>query len=125
MSAIAACPPVWFDQLDDRERAALRPGIPATLDRTPDVLVVGGGVQGLAAAAACRELGLGRILLIERDHLAAGPSGSAAGSLCPEAHLDVEGPAFVEFARASLARHEALADDAGGALRLRWLDWLV
>src|SRR5215467_14559234 len=125
MSAIAACPPVWFDQLDDRERAALRPGIPATLDRRPDVLVVGGGVQGLAAAMACRELGLGRVLLIERDHLAAGPSGSAAGVLCPDAHLDVEGPAFVDFARSSLARFEALAAEARPELRLRWLDWLV
>jgi glycine oxidase len=125
MWCIAAGTPVWFDQLDERERAALRPGVPAALDRRPDVLVVGGGVQGLAAAMACRELGLGRVLLIERDHLAAGPSGSAAGTLCPDSHLDVEGPAFVAFARASLARYEALAIDAGPELRLRWLDWLV
>ncbi|HEY7202161.1 MAG TPA: FAD-dependent oxidoreductase [Candidatus Dormibacteraeota bacterium] len=117
--------PVWHDQLDAAERAALRPGIPDGLDRRPDVLVVGGGAQGLAAAAACRELGLGSVVVIERDHLAAGPSGSAAGALCPEAHLDAEGPAFVEFARASLARHEALAGASGGRLRLRWGDWLV
>jgi glycine oxidase len=123
--SIAAGKPVWHDQLDGRERAALQPGVPPDLDRRPDVLVVGGGVQGLAAAAACRERGLGRVLLIERDHLAAGPSGSAAGALCPDAHLDVEGPAFVEFARASLARYEALAGAAGPALRLRWLDWLL
>jgi glycine/D-amino acid oxidase-like deaminating enzyme len=116
---------VWLDQLDGRERAALRPGVPDALDRRPAVLVVGGGVQGLATAMACREQGLGRVLLIERDHLAAGPSGSAAGALCPDAHLDVEGPAFVEFARASLARYEALADEAGPDLRLRWLDWLL
>ena len=125
MSGIAASTPVWLNQLDERERAALRPGVPAALDRRPDVLVVGGGVQGLAAATACRELGLGRVLLIERDHLAAGPSGSAAGALCPDSHLDVEGPAFVEFARASLARCEALAAEAGPELRLRWLDWLL
>jgi glycine oxidase len=124
MSGIAGTP-VWFDQLDERERAALRPGIHAELGRRPDVLVVGGGVQGLAAAMACRELGLGEVLLIERDQLAAGPSGSVAGALCPDAHLDVEGPAFVEFARASLARYAALAAEAGPALRLRWLDWLL
>lgn len=123
--SIASDSPVWQDQLEGWERAALRPGVPDDLDRRPDVLVVGGGAQGLAAAMACRERGLGRILLIERDHLAAGPSGSAAGALCPDAHLDVEGPAFVEFARASLARYEALAEEAGPALRLRWLDWLL
>lgn len=122
---MAAGTPVWLDQLDAGERAALRPGVPASLDRRPDVLVVGGGAQGLAAAMACRARGLGRVLLIERDHLAAGPSGSAAGVLCPDSHLDVEGPAFVEFARASLARYEALADEAGPELRLRWLDWLL
>jgi glycine oxidase len=125
MSGIAASTPVWFDQLDDRERAALRPGVPDGLDRRPDVLVVGGGVQGLAVAMACRARGLGRVLLIERDGLASGPSGSAAGVLCPDAHLDVEGPAFVAFARASLARYEALAQEAGAELRLRWLDWLM
>jgi glycine oxidase len=125
MGSIATPTPVWFDQLDERERAALRPGAPAELDRRPDVLVVGGGVQGLATAVACRERGLGRVLLIERDHLASGPSGSAAGVLCPDAHLDVEGPAFVEFARASVARYEALAAEAGPELRLRWLDWLL
>jgi len=125
MCSIAAGTPVWFDQLDGRERSALRPGAPPTLDPRPDVLVVGGGVQGLATAMACRELGLGRVQLIERDRLVAGPSGSAAGALCPDAHLDVEGHAFVEFARASLARYAALADEAGPELRLRWLDWLV
>jgi glycine/D-amino acid oxidase-like deaminating enzyme len=125
MCGIATGTPVWLDQLDGRERAALRPGVPDALERRPDVLVVGGGVQGLATAMACRERGLGRILLIERDQLAAGPSGSAAGVLCPDSHLDVEGPAFVEFARASLARYEALAAEAGPELRLRWMDWLL
>jgi glycine oxidase len=122
---VTAGHPVWRDQLDERELAALRPGVPENLDRCPDVLVVGGGAQGLAAAAACRALGLGRVVLIERESLAAGPSGSAAGVLCPDAHLDIEGPAFVEFARESLARHEALAAEAGDRLRLRWLDRVV
>jgi glycine oxidase len=122
---IAPGTPVWHDALDERERAALQPGIPDDLPRRPDVLVVGGGAQGLAAAVACREAGLGRVLVIERAHLAAGPSGSAAGALCADAHLDAEGPAFVAFARASLARYEALAEDAGDRLRLRWQDWLL
>jgi len=95
------------------------------LDRRPDVLVVGGGAQGLATAAACRELGLGSVVLVERDRLAAGPSGSAAGTLCPDAHLVTEGPAFVALARASLGRFEAMAAEAGDRLRLRWRDWLV
>ncbi|HEX4214757.1 MAG TPA: FAD-binding oxidoreductase [Candidatus Dormibacteraeota bacterium] len=117
--------PVWADLLDARERAALNPGPPAMLDRHPDVLVVGGGVQGLSAAAACRERGLGHVLLIERDRLAAGPSGSAAGTLCPEAHLEIEGPVFVAFAQRSHARYRALAERLGAELGLRRIDWVI
>lgn len=117
--------PVWADLLDAREQAALNPGPPPLLDRHPDVLVVGGGVQGLSAAAACRERGLGDVLLIERDRLAAGPSGSAAGTLCPEAHLEIEGPVFVAFARRSHARYRSLAERLGRELAMRALDWVV
>lgn len=122
---IASGTPIWHDQLDDGERAALQPGVPHDLDRRPDVLVVGGGVQGLAAAAACRAAGLGRVVVLERTRLAAGPSGSAAGVLCPDAHLDIEGPDFVAFAHASLVRTEALAAEAGDRLGLRRRDWLL
>src|SRR5262249_51168866 len=117
---MAAGTPVWFDQLDAGERAALRPGVPASLDRRPDVLVVGGGAQGLAAAMACRARGLGRVLLIERDHLAAGPSGSAAGVLCPDSHLHVEGAVFVEFPPTRPAPYDALGGQARPAPPPRW-----
>ncbi len=70
-------------------------------------------------------MGLGEVALIERDRLAAGPSGSAAGTLRPDAHLDRKGSAFVEFAPSGLARYEVLASEVGQRLRLRWLDWLV
>jgi len=39
---------------------------------TVDVLVVGGGPSGLAAASACRELGIGNVLLVEREVEAGG-----------------------------------------------------
>src|SRR4029450_1638049 len=45
---------------DPGDRAALDPGIPDDLDRRPDVLVVGGGVIGLATAVFCRRAGVGR-----------------------------------------------------------------
>lgn len=117
--------PVWADLLDAREQAALSPGPPPLLHRHPDVLVVGGGVQGLSAAAACRERGLGHVLLIERDRLAAGPSGSAAGTLCPEAHLEIEGPVFVALAQRSHTRYRVLAERLGRELAMRAVDWVV
>jgi glycine/D-amino acid oxidase-like deaminating enzyme len=87
----------------------LDPGISEDLDRRPDVLVVGGGVVGLAAAFFCREAGLGRVQLIEADRLASAASGGAGGALAPEVHHLTDPPAFVALARSSLALYHQLA----------------
>jgi NADPH-dependent 2,4-dienoyl-CoA reductase/sulfur reductase-like enzyme len=50
---------IWADQLDPRERLGLDPGVPESLARRPDVLVVGGGILGVATAVACRDAGIG------------------------------------------------------------------
>ena len=44
-----------------------------------DVVVVGGGVNGLATALHLSELGVRRIIVLERDYVGAGQSGRAAG----------------------------------------------
>jgi len=93
---------IWPDQLTDDERAWLRAGVAEPLDRAPDVLIVGGGVLGLATAAACVQGGLGSVVVVERDHLGAGASGGAAGLLMPEVHHGVDPPALVDLARLSL-----------------------
>lgn len=103
--------PLWAASLDPADRAALDPGVPDDLDRHPDVLVIGGGVMGLAAALFCREAGLGRVLLIERDRLAGAASGGAAGMLAPELHQLTDPPAFVALARSSLALYRRLAQE--------------
>src|SRR5213593_4730231 len=98
--------PVWDEALGADELRVLDPG-PAAFDARPDVLVVGGGAVGLAAAVMCRRAGLGRVQVIERDRCGAGPSGSAAGGLSPGVH-SVSHPAFVALAEASLALHREL-----------------
>jgi glycine/D-amino acid oxidase-like deaminating enzyme len=103
--------PLWAATLDPADRAALDPGIPGDLDRHPDVLVVGGGVMGLAAALFCREAGLGRVLVIEADRLASAASGGAGGALAPELHHLSDPPAFVDLARSSLALYRQLAQE--------------
>ena len=87
--------PLWAETLEPAERAALDPGTPDELDRLPDVLVVGGGVIGLATAVFCRRAGLGRVLLVEAGRLAGGASGGAAGLLSPELHQLTDPPAMV------------------------------
>jgi len=50
------------------------------MDRTADVVIVGGGVVGASAAYHLAEAGAGRVVLLERaDHLAAGSTGACAG----------------------------------------------
>ena len=117
---------VWTDELTDGDRAALSPGVPADLPRRPDVLVVGGGVIGLATAVACRDAGLGSVVVLEReDRLAPAASGGNGGSIAPDMHALTDPPEFVAFGRASLRRHVELADRFGHALRTtRWLQIL-
>jgi len=116
---------VWEGALFERDRRALDPGPPERLDPTPDVLVVGGGVTGLATAAFCRRAGLDRVILIERDGLASGPSGRAAGTLTPGIHALLRPGPFVSLARRGLELHRELDRQWDGAAGLRTLDSLV
>jgi glycine/D-amino acid oxidase-like deaminating enzyme len=116
---------VWADSLDPADRAVLDPGVPVDLDRRPDVLVVGGGVIGLATALFCRRAGLGRVLVIEARRLAAGASGGAGGALAPDLHQLTDPPAFMRLARASLTLYRDLDQEWDGALKLRWAPRLI
>jgi glycine oxidase len=114
---------VWTDQLEPGELSALDPGVPETLERRPDVLVVGGGILGVSVAVACREAGAGSVLLIEAARLGSGATGGAAGLLVPEAHQGIDPPALVELGRASLARWRELEATVAGGVGFLDLDW--
>ena len=72
---------IWRDQLTADERATLGRGHGAILDPRPDILVVGGGIMGVATAAAAVDAGLGSVLLIETGRLGTGATGGATGQL--------------------------------------------
>ena len=109
---------LWASTVDPADQAALDPGVSADLDRHPEVLVVGGGVIGLATAVFCRRAGVGRVLVIEAARLAGAASGGAGGALAPELHELSDPPAFVALARASLALYRQLDQDWDRALGL-------
>jgi glycine oxidase len=117
---------VWDLTLRAEDRAALQPGRPGDLDHAPDVLVVGGGVVGLAVATACHRAGLGRVVVLEAaDRLAGSASGGNAGQIAPDMHLLTDGPAFTAFGRASrdlYRRWDAEWDGALGLWEARWLN---
>ena len=115
---------VWRDRLTAEERAQLGRGAAALSEQHPDVLVVGGGIIGVATAAACHAAGLGSVLLIEAGWLGSGATGGAAGLLTPEPHEWSDPEPFVELARASLDRWSQLDESVPGGVGLVELDWI-
>ncbi|MBO0775893.1 MAG: FAD-binding oxidoreductase [Actinobacteria bacterium] len=115
---------VWWDQLSASERTDLGRGAGVIADQRPDVLVVGGGIAGVATAAACQEAGLGRVLLIESGRLGAGSTGGATGLLTPDIHEWSDPEPFVNLARASLERWGELEQTWPGGVGLVTLDWI-
>lgn len=75
--------------------------------KTSEVIVVGGGAIGASAAFFLAREGI-EVTLLERDALASGASGAAAGMLAPTAEALAPGP-FLAWATRSLAGFEALA----------------
>ena len=113
----------WPDDLSASERASLQPGVPDDLPRRPDLLVVGGGIVGLATAAACVRANAGTVVVLERYSLGAGASGGAAGLLIPEAHVETDPPEFVAFMRSSLDAWRELDAAWPGGVGLLPLDY--
>jgi glycine oxidase len=114
---------IWTDQLEPGELAALDPGVPDTLERRPDVLVVGGGMLGVSVARACQDAGAGSVVLIEAGQLGSGATGGAAGLLIPEAHQGVDPAPLVDLGRASLARWRELESTLPGGVGFLDADW--
>ena len=115
---------IWRDQLTADERAVLGRSDSGVAGATPDVLVVGGGIVGVATAFACADAGLGAVLLIETGRLGAGATGGAAGLLIPEPHQWSDPEPFVDLERASLERWRDLQRALPGGVGLVELDWL-
>ena len=116
--------PIWRDRLTAEERAQLGRGAGAISLARPDILVVGGGIAGVATAAALHEAGLGSVLLIEAGRLGSGATGGAAGLLTPEIHEWSDPEPFVDLARLSLELWGQLEQTWPGGVGLIELDWI-
>ena len=78
-----------------RFSAARRPDFPRLRgERTADVVIVGGGLTGCAAAHACAAAGL-KTVLVEAERIGHGSAGRSAGLLLPE-----PGPSFRDIVQA-------------------------
>jgi glycine oxidase len=113
----------WAVELDRAEKGILESGQGA-FDLSPDVLVVGGGIVGVATALACERAQLGSVQLIEAASLGAGATGGSAGLLHPEPHQGVDPPALVDLGRLSLARWRELETVVPGGVGFVNQDWI-
>jgi glycine oxidase len=115
---------VWPDQLAVDESSQLVRGAGVIAEPRPDVLVVGGGMVGVATAASCYQAGAGSVLLIEAGTLGSGATGGAAGLLVPEAHAWSDPEPFVALARLSLELWRQLERTVPGTVGLTELNWI-
>jgi len=115
---------IWRAQLTPEERAVLGRADGAVPGARPDVLVVGGGIMGVAVAAACVAAGIGSVLLVETGRLGTGATGGATGLLIPDPHQWSDPEPFVDLERASLERWRDLEQEVPGGVGLVELDWL-
>ena len=49
------------------------------MDRTADAIVIGGGINGCSIAFQLAKRGVARVILVEKGHVAGGPTGRSSG----------------------------------------------
>jgi sarcosine oxidase, subunit beta len=86
----------------ERHRSGMR--------ETADVVVVGGGCMGASVAYHLARRGAGRVLLLEKDYLAAGPTGKSSAVV--RQHYTVE--AWVQTSQRALEVFAHFGDVVGG-----------
>jgi glycine/D-amino acid oxidase-like deaminating enzyme len=59
-------------------------------DTKCDYLIVGGGISGVSTAYFLQKFGAKNIILIEKEKIAGGATGRAAGILTPNTELDLK-----------------------------------
>ena len=80
-----------------------------------DVVVIGGGVMGLATALHLRQMGAGSVALLERRFLGAGESGKS-GAILRQHYSHVQ---TIRMARASLAEFATFQERTGRDIGFR------
>ena len=82
-------------------------------NETADVVVIGGGVTGASAAMHLARMGAGRVILVEKGHLASGASGRS-GAMVREHYLH---PTLVRMAMEAREIFANFGDAIGGDAR--------
>src|SRR5438034_10615788 len=90
-------------QSDDKVRTI------ASMRRTADVVIVGGGIVGASIAYHLTRKGMRDVIVVERDRLGAGSTGKNAGGI----RLQFSSEINVKLSQRSLPHIERFADEIG------------
>ena len=82
---------------------------------TADVVVIGGGVNGVSAAMHLAKRGAGKVVLVEKGHLASGATGRS-GAMIREHY---QHPTLVRIAREASQIFQNFEETIGGDVRFR------
>lgn len=91
------------------------------MQRSYDVVVIGGGVMGLCIATQLRRLGAGTVALLERRHLGAGESGKS-GAILRQHYSHVQ---TIRMARTSLQEFASFHERTGREIGFRRSGMLI
>jgi len=80
-----------------------------TLPRTADIVIIGGGVMGASIAFHLARMGGGKVVLLERKHLAAGATGPSSALV----RMHYDNPLEAEIALKSLETFQHFDDIVG------------
>lgn len=80
------------------------------MDRTADVVVIGGGINGCSTAFALAKRGVRNVVLLEKGHIASGPTGRSSGIV--RQHYTHQ--TLAAMARDSVETWAHFADEVGG-----------
>ncbi len=80
------------------------------MNRTADVVVIGGGINGTCTAYALSQRGIRNIVLVEKDHIASGPTGLSSGVVRQHYSHEV----LATMARDSIKVWETIGETIGG-----------
>lgn len=80
------------------------------MDRTADAVVIGGGINGCSTAYCLAKRGVKRVVLLEKGHIASGPTGRSSGIV--RQHYSHE--TLAAMARDSVKVWKNFADEVGG-----------
>lgn len=84
--------------------------IKPTMRETADVVVIGGGINGTSTAYHLSLRGLRRVVLVEKDHIASGPTGLSSGVVRQHYSHEV----LAAMARDSIKFWETIGESIGG-----------